>query len=306
MASSLSRLVSSKFLRVRLVGSFSRFFNTKGFQYDQHDSWDECILKCGHKHGSLVHDVINDAFSPCHSPTANLARLLNMEENRIGFGPCKLPRWRVVEDDKAFYLLSDSYKGFMSEEHEKDVEESVTKEFMSGEPEKDAKESLTKKELVPKKENVPKKLTERRRDLTPLVELITGDKIARSEYYYHLMKDAKELDQFAESIKGGFKGTMDLFASIRVFGNLENPQAIHIIPGLGGRDTDDPFGGYAIEIFLPYWFYKIEDAIAKINDTDGINITIPKKKDKSIQTIGGNIIFFQERKIWKPTLWRPT
>ena len=108
----------------------------------------------------------------------------------------------MEEDDKALYLLSDSNRVFMSEEHEKDVEESFTKEFMSGEPEKDAKQSLTNKELV------PKKVTERLRDLTPLVELIAGDKIA------------------------------------------------------------------------------------PMNHTDGINITIPKKKDKSIQTIVGTIIFF--------------
>lgn len=63
MASSIARLFSSNLVRVRLVGSFSRFFKTKGFQYDQHDSdQDECILKCDDKHGSLVRDVINGAY----------------------------------------------------------------------------------------------------------------------------------------------------------------------------------------------------------------------------------------------------
>ncbi|GJZ27645.1 hypothetical protein Tco_0572292 [Tanacetum coccineum] len=88
-------------------------------------------------------DVVRDntnAFSPCHSPTGNLARLLNVAEHRIGFRPCKLPRWQVVEDDKALYLiramtgLREEYaktfainEGFMSEKCEKDVEESLTK-----------------------------------------------------------------------------------------------------------------------------------------------------------------------------------
>ncbi|PWA42847.1 hypothetical protein CTI12_AA535340 [Artemisia annua] len=337
MASSIARLFSSNLLRVRPVGSFSRFLNTKGFQYDQHDSdQDECILKCDDKHGSLVRDVINDAFSPCHSATANLARLLNMAENRIGLGPCKLPRWRVVEDDKALYLIRimtglkegyikefDSNRGFvsekhekddesvtkefMSEKHEKDVDESVTKEFMSDKHEKDVEESVTKefmygelekdaKESLTEREVVPKKVTERPIDFTPLLNWIRGDEISPSECYYHLMKDAKELNLFAEWIEANFEGMIDLSFSINVSCKLKNPKAIHIIIGLGGSDTDDPCGGYAIEIFLPEQFYKIEDT--ESNDTGGgINITIPKKKGKSIQTIEGNLIFFQESKV---------
>ncbi|GJZ27644.1 hypothetical protein Tco_0572291 [Tanacetum coccineum] len=118
--------------------------------------------------------------------------------------------------------------------------------------------------------------------------------MAPSEYYYHRMKNARELDPLAEYIECRFQATMDVSMCFRVSYDPENAQAIHIIIG-GGMDTDDPFGGYAIEISLPDWFYQTENA--EINDTDGINITIPKKKGKSIQTIGGNLIFFLERKI---------
>nr|GEU68352.1 hypothetical protein [Tanacetum cinerariifolium] len=147
---------------------------------------------------------------------------------------------------------------------------------MSQKREKNVEESLTKREFVPKGE------TERLRDLIPLLELITGDKVAPSEYYYHLMKNATELDPFAEYIECRFQGAMDISMFLRVSCDLENAQAIHILIGLGGMDTDNPFGGYAVEIFLPDWFYKTENAA--INNTGGISITIPKKKGKSIQT----------------------
>ncbi|GJZ45542.1 hypothetical protein Tco_0593138 [Tanacetum coccineum] len=234
-----------------------------------------------------------DAFSPCHSPTGNLARLLNVAQHRIGFRPCKLPRWQVVEDDKDLYLIR-AMTG-LREEYAKTF--AINEGFMSEKCEKDVEESLTKRELVPKKE------TERLMDLNPILELFTGDKIAPSEYYYHRMKNARKLDPLAEYIECRFQATMDVSMCFRVSYDPENAQAIHIIIG-GGMDTDDPFGGYAIEISLPDWFYQTENA--EINDTDGINITIPKKKGKSIQTIGGNLIFFLEREICEATLWRPT
>ncbi|GKB71158.1 hypothetical protein Tco_0932570 [Tanacetum coccineum] len=188
-----------------------------------------------------------DAFSPCHSPTGNLARLLNVAEHRIGFRPCKLPRWQVVEDDKALYLIR-AMTG-LREEYAKTF--AINEGFMSEKCEKDVEESLTKRELVPKKE------TERLMDLNPILELFTGDKFASSEYYYHRMKNARELDPLAEYIECRFQANDEVLCV-----STEN---------------------------------------AEINDTDGINITIPKKKGKSIQTIGGNLIFFLERKICEPT-----
>ncbi|GJR82299.1 hypothetical protein Tco_0153084 [Tanacetum coccineum] len=91
---------------------------------------------------------------------------------------------------------------------------------------------------------------------------------------------------------------------------LQNPQAIRIIMGVvgrttEGRETDDPFQGYAMEIFLPDRLYNIQDAMT--DKTESLwKIIIPKKKGEWTQTIGGNLLFFQETQICKPTFWRPT
>ncbi|GKE68816.1 hypothetical protein Tco_1526888, partial [Tanacetum coccineum] len=91
---------------------------------------------------------------------------------------------------------------------------------------------------------------------------------------------------------------------------LQNPQAIRIIMGIAGRttegrETDDPFQGYAMEIFLPDGLYNIQDAMT--DKTESLwKIIIPKKKGEWTQTIGGNLLFFRETQICKPTLWRPT
>ena len=91
---------------------------------------------------------------------------------------------------------------------------------------------------------------------------------------------------------------------------LQNPQAIRIILGQVGRDaagqeTDDPFQGYAFEIFLPERLFNVQDA--KKHLTSGLwKIRIPKKKGECIQTVGGNLLFFHTKDIRKPTLWRPT
>lgn len=96
----------------------------------------------------------------------------------------------------------------------------------------------------------------------------------------------------------------------RVSYKLQNPQAIRIILGQEGRDaagqeTDDPFQGYAFEIFLPERLFNVQDA--KEHQTSGLwKIRIPKKKGECIQTVGGNLLFFYTKDICKPTLWRPT
>ncbi|GJY55147.1 hypothetical protein Tco_0446811 [Tanacetum coccineum] len=103
MASSLVKRVASSLLRVRSVTSSSRLYNTKVFQFDQYDSQDECILKCDDRYGSVVRDIVKDAFSRRCSAIENLACLLNVADDRIGFTyePHMYPRWRAVEDDKA-------------------------------------------------------------------------------------------------------------------------------------------------------------------------------------------------------------
>nr|GEZ34773.1 hypothetical protein [Tanacetum cinerariifolium] len=203
-----------------------------------YDSQDECILKSDDRYGSVVRDIVKNVFSPRRSPIGNLACLLNVADDRIGFTyePRMLPRWRVVEDDKALYLQR--------------------------------------------------------------IMTIDDD------------ENAEQVNQFLKSIEGGLQTptrgkTIDLSISRLVSYHTENPQAVYIIIALGGRDTDSPFGGYTIEIFSPDKLYKLEDG--KLDQTSEFwTITIPKKKGKSVQTIAGNLLFFQERKIWKPTLWQPT
>nr|GEV76072.1 hypothetical protein [Tanacetum cinerariifolium] len=98
--------IESRIVRDSGVSNWKLVFmgleNTK-FEYD---SQDECILKSDDRYGSVVHDIVKDVFSPRRSPIGNLACLLNVADDRIGFTyePRMLPRWRAVEDDKALYL----------------------------------------------------------------------------------------------------------------------------------------------------------------------------------------------------------
>lgn len=135
-------------------------------------------------------------FSPRRSPIGNLACLLNVADDRIGFTyePRMLSRWRAVEDDKALYLLRD-----MTLVDDESENESVpNKECISEIREKDFDESVTK-------ELVPKKVTVRDRDLVPIIDLMRGDETAPCEYYYHVMRDFEEISQFLESIEGGLQ-----------------------------------------------------------------------------------------------------
>ncbi|GKA77383.1 hypothetical protein Tco_0783844 [Tanacetum coccineum] len=128
MASLLVKRVASNLLRVRTIASSSHFFSTKGYEFVQHETKDECILKCEDNLGSSVtRGVVNDAFSPHASPTGNLARPLTMSDLRISyvFGTHVFQRWSVVEDEKALYILHD-----MTAKDIEDVTESV-KKFMT-------------------------------------------------------------------------------------------------------------------------------------------------------------------------------
>ncbi|GKC74130.1 hypothetical protein Tco_1120013 [Tanacetum coccineum] len=134
MASTLAKLVASSLLRARPVASSSRFFNTKSFQYVQHDSQDRCILKNGHKHGSFLHR----AFSHRDSPAGNLAYLLHIADALIGLrhGSELLPVWTAVEDDKALYLFR-----YMTGTHKPSVMESIREmKFITGIHKKDVKD----------------------------------------------------------------------------------------------------------------------------------------------------------------------
>ncbi|GJT14425.1 hypothetical protein Tco_0570659 [Tanacetum coccineum] len=83
-----------------------------------------------------------------------------------------------------------------------------------------------------------------------------------SEYYFHVMHDFRELPRLAIPASGK---TRSVSFPFHVSYKLQNPQAIRIILGLGGRDaagqeTDDPFQGYAFEIFLPERLFNVRDA----------------------------------------------
>ncbi|GJT73689.1 putative TIR domain, P-loop containing nucleoside triphosphate hydrolase, partial [Tanacetum coccineum] len=114
MASLLVKRVASSLSRVRTIASSSRFFNTKGYEFVQHDTKEECILKCDDILGSsAARGAVNDAFSPYVSPTENLSRLLNFADWRVKFiHGTSHHRWSVVEDDKALCIFRDMSEGF--------------------------------------------------------------------------------------------------------------------------------------------------------------------------------------------------
>ncbi|GJY07739.1 hypothetical protein Tco_0374793 [Tanacetum coccineum] len=83
-----------------------------------------------------------------------------------------------------------------------------------------------------------------------------------------------------------------------------NVGAAMILANVSGTpETSDPYGGYAIEIFLEDSLYAVCDIIT---DFTGLNrkIIIPKEMMEGLKKVGGNLIFFHEKLI-KPTLSRP-
>ncbi|GKF78434.1 hypothetical protein Tco_0234002 [Tanacetum coccineum] len=87
-----------------------------------------------------------------------------------------------------------------------------------------------------------------------------------SGYYYHVLQDKKERMRLAEPPSGStYVVTMPYHVSYK----LQNLQAIRIIMGIAGRttegrETDDPFQGYAMEIFIPDRLYNIQDAMTDV------------------------------------------
>ena len=93
-------------------------------------------------------------------------------------------------------------------------------------------------------------------------------------------------------------------ANIGVCSVLQNPKAVYVIVGVEAPDTSDVYGGYAYELFLDDSLYNIRDV--EMDPTSEMwKIIIPKKKGERTPTISGNLIFFREVKICKPTLWQP-
>ncbi|GKA66882.1 hypothetical protein Tco_0766690 [Tanacetum coccineum] len=276
MASLLVKRVASNLKRVRKIASSSRFFSTKGYEFVQHDSMDECILKCDDSLGSSVaHRVVNDAFSPYVSPTENLSRLLNFSDLRIGYvhGTHLFPRWSVVEDDKALYILRD-----MTAKGIEDVRESV-KEFMTGNHEENFKGAITISEEECISEDVIEylKQIDPGRNAFPIIDIMRGDEYAPTgDYYYHVMKDAKEVKQFVESLHGSQDKVDGYSTWIKIYGESHNPQALYIIVVSGDPQIRNPYGGYAVEIFLDNSLYNVCDM--KFDTTgDNRKLFIPKK-----------------------------
>nr|GEZ63787.1 hypothetical protein [Tanacetum cinerariifolium] len=216
-----------------------------------------------------------------------------------------------MEDDKALYILRDMTgsdnirklsgltesvpkEEFMSAIHENDAKESVPKsEFMSETEihKKGVNESVPKSEFMSETEIHEKGVNEsvRLRDLRHFIDLMRGVKSEPCEYYYHVMH-----------------GGISVSANLRVCSVLQNPKAVYIVAGVDAKDTSDVYGGYVYEIFVDDSLYNIRDVENEMDHTSKIwKITIPKKKGEQTQRISGNLIFYREEKICKPTLWQP-
>ncbi|GKB22979.1 hypothetical protein Tco_0862380 [Tanacetum coccineum] len=217
-----------------------------------------------------------DVFDPRRTPTANLERLLNLSDLIIGSKYCHvLPLWIVAEDDKALYLLRGMpamHKEFMDELSKLELKEYVPRyEFMFAIHPDDVKDSV------------------RDMNLSFHLHVMRGVDSQPSGYYLLLSCST-------------YVVTMPYHVSYK----LQNPQAIRIIMGIAGRttmsrETDDPFQGYEMEIFLPDRLYNIQDAMT--DKTESLwKIIIPKKKGEWTQTIGGNLLFFRDTNMQTDTL----
>nr|GEU67359.1 hypothetical protein [Tanacetum cinerariifolium] len=210
MASSLVKRVASSLKRVRAIASSSRFFNIKGFEYDQFINGDISISNSQFR-GNLVDSKSQGSssyrslFDPRLSPTRNLARLLTVTDGMIGYkyGIHVMTKWSVAGDDKALYLLCDMPSPkFLAGLHKDDVDEDEgsvpQEEFIFG-------------------------ISARETNMSPLLHLMRGVKREPSEYYYHVMQDAKELVKLSESAGGT---QYALCICLHVSYKLQNPQAI--------------------------------------------------------------------------------
>ncbi|GKC87284.1 hypothetical protein Tco_1147933 [Tanacetum coccineum] len=151
----------------------------------------------------------------------------------------------------------------MSGIDEKTVEESgPNKESMTGIDEKNVKESvpIPKKEVVsePQWINIKKSVLPTR-NVFPILDIMRGTEYTPDEYYYHVMKDANEVNQFVESLHGEAMDTVNRITpgKLKMYGVADDPQAFYWIVVFGDPETRGPYGGYAVEIFLEDSFYDI-------------------------------------------------
>ncbi|GJZ26408.1 hypothetical protein Tco_0570661 [Tanacetum coccineum] len=154
MASSIVKRVALNLMRVRVMASSSRFYNTRCFQYDKRpDSDDVCILKCDSKPGSMVHHAVN----------------------RHGVFILCITKLRIAMDSN--YVRCEEYP---SEIHVTESEESVLhEEYMFAIHPNDEKH---------REMNMSFLLHAMRQH-----EMEQSKSEKHSEYYFHLMHDFREL-----------------------------------------------------------------------------------------------------------------
>nr|GEW26663.1 zinc finger, CCHC-type [Tanacetum cinerariifolium] len=194
--------------------------------------------------------MISDAFDPRVSPNENLLWILYYADGIIGvkYGMHKVPWWNVEEDDKSLCLLRAMPT--QSEEYpsgNRVMESVLHEEYMFAIHSNDEKHRET--------------------NMSSLLHAMRHDEMGQiksepSEYYFHVMHDFSKLPRLAIPSEW-YRKTCSVSFPFHVSYKLQNPQAIRI--GLGGRDaadqeTDDPFQGYAFEIFLPERLFNVQDA----------------------------------------------
>ncbi|GJY36846.1 hypothetical protein Tco_0422224, partial [Tanacetum coccineum] len=211
------------------------------------------------------------AYSPRLSPIGNLASLLNLVDDLIGFKDTPemlIPRWTVAEDDKALYILRN-----MIGQH---LKESVPMmEYVPKVNSVPISEYVQKVNSVPMNESAPKMETVRKREYLgrDIPSLMRGVKSAPSEYYCQVMQDPEEVKSFLGSFIGSELTAIG--AEVNVPSVLDDPQALYLIVGLMPLDARDVYGGYAYEIFLQDTFYNLWDVETDFT-SERWKITIPK------------------------------
>ncbi|GKE97573.1 hypothetical protein Tco_0020924, partial [Tanacetum coccineum] len=129
------------------------------------------------------------------------------------------------------------------------------KESMTGIDEKNVKESIpiSKEEVVsePYWINV-KESALPTRNVFPVIDIMRGNEYTPDEYYYHVMKDAKEVNQFVDSLDGEVVDAVNRIVNFRIkmYGVADNPQAFYIFVVFGDPETRGPY----MEVMLLKYF----------------------------------------------------
>nr|GEX52497.1 hypothetical protein [Tanacetum cinerariifolium] len=157
-----------------------------------------------------------DAFNPDALPTGSLARLLTVLDFYINYiyGTHVFQRWSAMEDEKSLYILHEmtvkdildvreSVKKFMTANHENfNKPVPFSEEYIFGNVNKNFNEPVSSSEKYISG-NVKEKFKQYdpKRNLFPIIDFMRGDEYAPTgKYYNHVMKDAKEVCQFVESL----------------------------------------------------------------------------------------------------------